>query len=335
MKRRQFLQSLAAGSAAASVTLPGWVLAQPEQTLRLGVLPKVLDCDAHLILGEYLGAWKQQGLKLETTNFVTGLETYQALAGGSVDLVSTGAVISNFPARGQGKAFLVNGLESGISQIWVHPDLGINSIADLKGKKIATTRGTTAHFFLHRVLVKAGLDSTKDVEIVHQRMDQAVTSFIARQVPAVAIWLPFDNAIRQHSQNARQLASSTNYPDATVVGGWSARNNLLAENPQLLERFIRGWMIANDFLIDKTNDALLILSKEHYKDVPPTQLRAQFDAVRWFKSKDWVQYYKDGSVQKWLNRVTDFNVEVGAIKNPLRAEQYFDPQLYLRAQAKG
>lgn len=333
MKRRQFLQTLAAGGAAA--TLPGLAFAQQEQTLRLGVLTKVLDCDAHLVLGEYLGAWKQQGLKLETTNFVTGLETYQALAGGSVDLVSTGAVISNFPARGQGKAFLVNGLESGIAQIWVHSDQGINSIADLKGKKIATTRGTTAHFFLHRVLVKAGLDSTKDVEIVHQRMDQAVTSFIARQVPAVAIWVPFDTAIKQHAPDARQLASSTDYPDATVVGGWSARNNLHAENPQLLERFIRGWVIANDFLVNKTNEALLILAKDRYKDVPPAQLRAQFDAVRWYKSKDWVQYYKDGSVQKWLNRVTDFNVEVGAIKTPLRAEQYFDPQPYLRVLTKG
>ena len=38
--------------------------------------------------------------------FTTGLELFQAMVGGSIDMLSTGAVISNFPARGQGKMFL-------------------------------------------------------------------------------------------------------------------------------------------------------------------------------------------------------------------------------------
>jgi hypothetical protein len=32
---------------------------------------------------------------------------------------------------------------------------------------------------------------------------------------------------------------------------------------------------------------------------------------------------------KWLNQVTNFNVEVGAMQNPIMADKYFDPSLYL------
>jgi NitT/TauT family transport system substrate-binding protein len=328
MKRRAFLQ--AAGSAAVISAFAPRALAQSQTILKVGYL-HVLDCDGHLWLGEHLGAWKQQGIELEKIEFVTGLEAYQALAGGSVDLVTTGAVISNFPARGQGKVFLANGLETGIAQIWAHPDQGIRSIADLKGKKIATTRGTTAHFLLHRVLKKAGLDSTKDVEIVHQRMDQAVTSFISGSVPAVVLWLPFDVQVRQHAKGAVLIAKSSDYPDATVVSGWSARNTLQEERPGVLERFVKGWGVANDFIVKQPAEALKTLGADKYKAFPLTELQSQYDAVKWQTTAGWAPAYQDGSLQRWLNQVTDFNVEVGAIKNPVRAEQYFDPQPFRRA----
>src|SRR5215510_10053875 len=70
------------------------------------------------------------------------------MIGGSLDMLSTGAVISNFPARGQGKMFLANGVEFATAQLWVNPDKGVKDFADLKGKRIATTAGTTAHVFL-------------------------------------------------------------------------------------------------------------------------------------------------------------------------------------------
>ena len=79
--------------------------------------------------------------------FTTGLELFQAMIGGSLDVLSTGAVLSNFPARGQGRVFLVNDIEYATAQLWVRDD-SVKSIADLKGKQIATTTGTTAHVFL-------------------------------------------------------------------------------------------------------------------------------------------------------------------------------------------
>ena len=48
--------------------------------------------------------------------------------------------------------------------LWIpRPDQGVASFADLKGKKISTTKGTTAHVFLDRALRKNGL-KPEDVE---------------------------------------------------------------------------------------------------------------------------------------------------------------------------
>lgn len=332
-RRRVLSLTAAAGLALAAAPLaPRRTFSAGPEKLKVGYL-HTLSCDGHLWLGEHLGAFRQEGLELETVQFITGLEAYQALAGGSVDVVTTGAVISNFPARGQGEVFLINGLETGIAQIWVDPAAGIKSIADLKGKQVATTRGTTAHFFLHRALKGAGLDSTRDVEIVHQRLDQAVAAFISGAVPAVVLWVPLDTPIRERRKDAVLLATSIDFPDATVVDGWSARNGLISENPALLKRLVRGWAKANDFLLSSPDEAFAILARDKYKDFTASELQRQATLIKYYPTSEWPKYYRDGSIVRWLNQVTDFNQEVGAIKNPIRAETYFDPKIFLSAIA--
>lgn len=328
MHRRQFLKG-AAALGALSLT-SGHALADKKETLKLGYL-HTLSADSHLWVGDHLGAWKKQGLEIETVEFVTGLGAYQALAGGSIDMVTTGAVISNFPARGQGKAFLINGLETGIAQIWADPAQGIEKLEDLKGKRIATTRGTTAHFFLHEALKTVGLNDIQDTEIVHQRLDQAVTSFVAGSVPAVVLWVPFDLPIRQHRSDAKLLAQSSDFPNATVVDGWSARNGLAESRPDLLRKFIRGWAEANALLTGDPDQAIPILADNYYPQFDAAELRRQYDLVRWHTVDEWLPFYRDGSIVKWLDHVTDFNREVGAIKNPIPASIYFTPEPFLKA----
>jgi NitT/TauT family transport system substrate-binding protein len=60
-----------------------------------------------------------------------------------------------------------------------------------------------------------------------------------------------------------------------------------------------------------------------------------YKASKWYSTKQWAQYYRDGSVVKWLNQVTNFNVEVGAIQNPIMADKYFDGSLFIEAVGGG
>jgi NitT/TauT family transport system substrate-binding protein len=184
--------------------------------------------------------------------------------------------------------------------------------------------------FLHRALKSAGLDSTKDVEIVNQRMSEAVTSFIAGAVPAVALWVPFNIAVKNKVPTARMLVdASAFYPDAAIIGGWAVRNDIYDKDKELLKKVIRGWVPANDFLVKNADEAIPLLQKTRYPNVPVDELWAQYRAQKVFTAEEWVKLYRDGTVHKWLNQVTNFNVEVGAFTDPVPAEKYFDPSLYL------
>lgn len=330
INRRNFVKQMGLGSAAFALA-PRAGHAQAMTKVRIGYL-HTLAVDGQIWLADSLGTWKREGLDMEFREFTTGIELFQALISNSIDVLATGAVISNFPARGQGKAFLINNIEWATAQLWAQQ--GINTIQDLKGKKISTTRGTTAHVFLHRALKSAGLNSTKDVEIVNQRMSEAVTSFIAGAVPAVALWVPFNIAVKSKVPTAKMLVdASAYYPEAAIIGGWAARNELYDKDKDLLKKIIRGWVPANDFLVKKSEEAIPLLQKTRYQNVPIDDLWAQYRAEKVFTTEEWVKFYRDGTVAKWLNQVTNFNVEVGAFTNPVPAERYFDPSLYLEVVA--
>jgi NitT/TauT family transport system substrate-binding protein len=328
IQRRTFLQG--AGGALSLAAFGAPAIAQSTTKLKVGYLhtPAV---DGQIWTGLSMGSWEKQGVDLDMVRFTTGLELFQAMIGGSLDMLVTGAVISNFPARGQGKAFLINNIEFATAQLWVRTDMGVKSFADLKGKKISTTTGTTAHVFLDNAL-RANKIDPKDVEIVNQRMSEAVTSFISGAVPAVALWVPFDVPVREKVPSAKKLVdASAYYPQAAIVGGWAARNDYYEKNHDVCQRVIRGWVEANDYLIGpKSNEAVEKLQKSQYAQVPLDQFKDQFKASKYFTSSEWHKLYADGTVTKWLQQVTDFFVKFSKIQNPTPASTYFDPKLYLK-----
>jgi NitT/TauT family transport system substrate-binding protein len=324
IQRRQIIQAAAAASLASTGVIS---LAQGRAKVTVGYLhtPAV---DGHIWVGQQTGAWGKQGIDLELKQFTTGLELFQAMIGGSLDMLATGAVLSNFPARGQGKAFLMNNIEYATAQLWVRDD--IKSLADLKGKQISTTTGTTAHVFLDRALRSAKLDPAKDVQIVNQRMTEAVTSFISGAVPAVALWVPFDSVIRQKVTNARKLIdASAFFPEAAIMGGWAARNDWYDKNQAVVHKVIAAWAETNTLITSKPDEAAEILQKTQYKEVPLPDFKEQFKASKYYTNAEWRTRYQDGTVTKWLQQVTDFFVSNAKIDNAIKASQYFDPKPFL------
>lgn len=328
--RRNFLKGVGVGASlyAAGGGVPP-LFAQSRERVRVGYL-HTLAVDGQIWLADHMNTWRDQGLDMEYIQFTTGLELFQALVGGSLDVLATGAVISNFPARGQGEAFLINNVEWATAQLWADPAAGINTVQDLKGKKISTTLGTTAHVFLHRALTEAGLDPDNDVELVNQRMSEAVTAFISGAVPAVALWVPFNIQVQEQRPEAKMLVDASEYyPEAAIIGGWAAREEFFQDKPEVIEKIIRGWVPANDFLVNNPDEALPILQKNYYQKVTLGQLKTMYEAEKVFTGKEWGERYRDGTVNKWLDQVTQFFVDYGGIENPRWSKDYFHKEPYL------
>src|SRR6478735_3979626 len=325
MDRRQFLTTTA-GLALGTFTAASPAIAQAKTKLRVGYLhtPAV---DGQIWTGQHIGSFAKQGLELEMVQFTTGLELFQAMIGGSLDVLATGAVLSNFPARGQGKVFLINDIEVATAQLWVRGDQGIKSFEDLKGKRIATAIGTTAHVFLDRAL-RANKIDPKEVDIVNQTMPAAVTAFISGAVPAIALWVPFNITVRDKVPGAVKLAdASAYYPQAAIIGGWAASNDYYEPNKETLAKLIRGWADTNDYIIANSSEAMEKLQKGHYSQTPLVDINESFKAQKMFTSRDWKRLYSDGTVTSWLQQTTDFFMANAGIKDFTPASKYFDPSL--------
>ena len=332
MDRRQFLTT--SGLALGSLALGAPAIAQAKTKVRVGYLHTVA-VDGQIWTGVDRGSFAKQGLELELRLFNTGLEIFQALIGGSLDVLATGAVLSNFPARGQGKVFLINDIEVATAQLWVRSDQGIKSFADLKGKRIATAIGTTAHVFLDKAL-RANKIDPKEVELVNQNMSAAVTSFISGAVPAVALWVPFNVTVRDKVPGAVKLAdASAYYPEAAIIGGWAAANTYYESeaNKQTLAKLIKGWAEANDYIVANPKEAMTALQKNHYSQTPMADIDESFKAQKMFTAAEWKAKYSDGTVTKWLQQSTDFFMANAGVKDFTPASKYFDPSLYLKTIA--
>jgi NitT/TauT family transport system substrate-binding protein len=302
-------------------------IAQQRTRIRIGYVD-TLAVTGQLWTGVHRGHWAKEGLEFDPVKFNTGLDLFNAMIGGSLDMLTTGAVISNFPARGQGKAFLINNIEFATAQLWIREDQGVKTWADLKGKKISTTLGTTAHVFLDAALRANGLDPAKDVELVNQGMAVAVTSFISGAVPAVALWVPFNIQVRQRVPTARMLVDASAYfPKSAIVGGWATRADYYEKNRAILAQVVRGWAASNDELMRDPAGILPVIQEKNYAQVPLAELQEQFKASKYYTSAEWHKLYQDGTALGWLQQVTDFYARFGGIQNPVPARTYFDTKL--------
>lgn len=326
-RRRTIVTAGLAAAGLAGIGAPA--VAQQRTKIRIGYVD-TLAVTGQLWTGVHRGHWAKEGLEFDPVKFNTGLDLFNAMIGGSLDMLSTGAVISNFPARGQGKAFLINNIEFATAQLWIREDQGVKTWADLKGRKISTTLGTTAHVFLDAALRANGLDPAKDVELVNQGMAVAVTSFISGAVPAVALWVPFNIQVRQRVPTAKMLVDASAYfPKSAIVGGWATRADYYEKNRAVLAQVVRGWAASNDELIRDSANLLPIIQAKNYEQVPLAELQEQFKASKYHTSAEWVKLYQDGTAVGWLQQVTDFYTRFGGIQNPVPARTYFDTKLLL------
>jgi len=132
-------------------------------------------------------------------------------------------------------------------------DSKINSVADLKGKRVAVTRGTDPHIFLVRALLGAGL-SEKDITPVLLQHPDGKTALIRGDVDA---WAGLDPMMAQAEieDGARLFYRNA---DANTWGILNVREEFLKDHPDIVRRVLatyeeaRKYSLANYDELKKT-----------------------------------------------------------------------------------
>jgi sulfonate transport system substrate-binding protein len=132
-------------------------------------------------------------------------------------------------------------------------DSGIATVADLKGKRVAVTRGTDPHIFLVRALLDAGL-SEKDITPVLLQHADGKTALIRGDVDA---WAGLDPMMAQAEiEDGAKLFFRK--PDANTWGILNVREQFLKDYPDVVRRVLatyeeaRKYSLANYDELKKT-----------------------------------------------------------------------------------
>jgi NitT/TauT family transport system substrate-binding protein len=218
---------------------------------------------------------------------------------------------------------------------------GINSVADLKGKKVAVAELTPSHSFLIWLLDAGGL-SINDVEVVAQASAvDAAAAFKSQQVDAAVVWSPDDEACVRAVSGARVL-ESTRSASNIIADFFFAKREYVNANRDKLEKLYEGWMRGaaeiNTSPAAKAKAARILAEG---MGIPEADAAAAIDNVRLVTHGDNLNFFGLNTEFKGVDgnalyrRMTNEYTKLGVINGAPNWRQISMPGLVQRANLSG
>jgi sulfonate transport system substrate-binding protein len=147
--------------------------------------------------------------KVDWSDFTSGPPMLQAMGAGAVDIGGVGDAPPVFAAAAGEKIAVAGALQANPlgAALVVPKGSPIHSVAQLRGKKIAVSQGSSADYHLLAVLKKAGL-TPKDVTLQYLQPAQALAAFASGHLDAWDIWSPYIEQVTAQD-GARILVNGT------------------------------------------------------------------------------------------------------------------------------
>ncbi|MEH2070374.1 MAG: ABC transporter substrate-binding protein [Nostoc sp.] len=239
--------------------------------------------------------------------------------------------ISSVAAGSDQVIVLVNDNSTGNDKIIVRE--GINSITDLKGKKVAAEEGTVDHFLLLLGLSKVGLTQA-DIQFQPLETGAAAAAFVAGQVDAVGVFAPFTTKALSRS-GSKELFSSKDFPGA-IPDHLVVSRKLINERPQDVQALVNTWFATLDFIKANSGKAYEVMAKR--AGVSVAEYKAYDAGTKIFSIEENLQAFSPGNDMKSLSyaagRISKFLVEAGLTKQAPNLNQIFDDRFVKAYAAK-
>lgn len=209
--------------------------------------------------GDLDQALKAQGIQVKWVEFPAGPQLLEGLNVGSVVFGESGEAppifaqaaspnlvyVANQPAAPNAEALIVQ------------KNSPIQSIQDLKGKRVALNKGSNVHYLLLKLLEKNQL-TLQDIQVVYLPPADARAAFEKGAVDAWVIWDPFFAAAEQQI-GARVLATGQNLVSNHQF--YLADRNFAEQHPEVLKTVVQQLNQTTEWVKTHQDDAARLLEK--------------------------------------------------------------------------
>jgi len=142
-------------------------------------------------LAKLQGLYAAEGLEVQTRHYPSGFQALAAMLAGDCALATAAVPPVVFQALHRADFRILAAISSSgdFERIVAYRDRGILAPADLRGRRIAVARATSAHYFLDMFLAAQGL-TPGDVTEVYLQAQEVGPALRAGEVDAAAHWEP-------------------------------------------------------------------------------------------------------------------------------------------------
>lgn len=283
-------------------------------------------------VAEEQGIFKSSSAPVRLKWFDGYLESISTLNAGQIDANSQtlGDTVSSISGGADQVIVLVNDNSTGNDKVIVQS--GINSVADLKGKKVAAEEGTVDHFLLLQGLKKAGL-SAQDIQFVPLETGKAAAAFAAGQVDAVAVFAPFTTQALKRS-GSKELFSSKDFPGA-ISDHLVFTRAFVNEHPNLVQAMVNSWFGTLSYIKANPAKATEIMAKR--AGVSVDEYKEYANGTKIFTIEENLKAFQSGSNMGSLpfaaEQMSKFLNEVGLAKTKPDLSKIFDDR-FVKAYAE-
>ena len=255
---------------------------------------------------------KEINVDVVWTDFESGPPMNESFAAGQQDI----GVIGDVPAvsavaAGQDNVYIA-AAEGGPSYgMLVADDSGIESVADLKGKKVGLTIGSTAQNLTQKLLADAGMDYNTDIEVINISTGDAQVVLTKGDVDAVVIWEP--NVSRLDAMDGIHLLTDggdVGFPGVNVV---FARKEFVDANPDIVKAYLEQYWRATKAYEE---------NPEEYAELAKSYFNLDKDLIMKAASKyNYTLTFSDADVEG-LQDTVSFLKGIGSISNEITVKDH-------------
>ncbi|HZE38173.1 MAG TPA: ABC transporter substrate-binding protein [Stackebrandtia sp.] len=263
------LLALAAALALAIPALASCGGTDDGKTLKLGYFPNVTHAPA--LVGVEKGFFADalgKDVKLKPSTFNAGPAAMEALFSGAVDATYIGPNPAiNGWAKSKGQALrIVAGATSGGAGLVVRQ--GIDSVKDLRGKKIATpqlgnTQDVALRYWLKQHGYKTTSDKGGDVSVVPTDNADVANAFSSGAVDGAWVPEPYLSRLVSDGGGRLMLNEKDLWPHGDfVTTHLVVRSEFLTEHPDLVKKLLKGHIRAVDYIDDSPGGARAAVNRQ-------------------------------------------------------------------------
>lgn len=317
--KRTLLRSVAAAATAASLVFTATACANnagsadagkgaDASSIRMGTQPWLGY--GLWYVAEDQGYFTEEGLNVTIDSFDTDADVNAALASGKLDMASVASHTALQFIENGVDVTIVAVLDAATTADAIIVDDSINSVADLKGKKIAYEEGATSELLLGDVLDQNGM-TFDDVDKVPMGADEAGTALIAGQVPAAVTYEPYVSTAVNQGDNVKVLTSAAEH-EGLISDVLVVRNDVLKEKKEAVEDVIDAWDESYDYYQSNTADAQRIVAEGVGSNVD--ELKTAFDGVHYYSIDENETFLTGEYVKEVLPAIIKVAANIGMLK---------------------